>query len=175
MNIAVKLESPCFSISQGKYMKYIIRCRRINFVIAVLLSALLSAQAAEPEPADIIQYRKSVMKARREHIAAATLIIQGKVDFKNQLIDHARALGETNRDTAGMFPNGSDVGDTAAMGAVWSNNAEFQKRSKDTEQKAAKFAQTVVAGDAQNYSTHLNELLDSCKFCHKDFRKKETK
>lgn len=156
-------------------MQYANRHRHINFAVIVLFSALLSAEAAESDSVDIIQYRKSVMKSRREHIAAATLIIQNKVEFKNQLVDHALALEVTNKDTASMFPIGTDAGETGAMNSVWSNNTEFQKRSKDTEQKAAKFAKTVSSCDVQNYSAHLAELLDSCKFCHKDFRKKDAK
>lgn len=156
-------------------MHHAICQRYFNFAVIALFSALLSAESAASDPADIIQYRKSVMQSRREHIAAATLIIKHKVEFRNQLADHALALEVTNKDTASLFPLGTEAGETGALNSVWSNNAEFQKRSRDTEQKAAKFAKTVSSGDTQNYGAHLAELLDSCKFCHKDFRKKETK
>lgn len=156
---------------QDRKMKRLCRHHGKNLVVAVLLSVCMVAQAAET--ADIIQYRKSVMKARREHIAAATLITQGKVDFKNRLAEHAQALEASNIDTASMFPDGTEAAETNAMSAVWSNKAEFQKRSKDTEQKASKFAKAVATGDTKNYSAHLAELLESCKSCHKDFRNKE--
>ena len=171
----VKLEFSRFYTIEERKMKTAIRYCCIHLAAAILLTTCLSAQAAEPDSADMIQYRKNVMQARRAHVKAATLIIQGKVDFQSQLIDHARALEALNKDTASLFPNGSDVGETGAMRSVWNNNNEFIKRSKDTAQKAAKFAKTVAAGDTQNYSAHLTELLDSCKYCHKDFRKKEAK
>ena len=155
-------------------MKAVIRRHRF-YCCAVGLLLSMAAQAAEPDPADIVKYRKSVMKSQREHMAAALAIIQNKVDFKDQLPDHVRSLEATTRDIAGLFPKGSDVGDTGALAAVWANNTEFQKRSKDAQQKSAAFAKTVAAGDTQNYSARFNDLLDSCKSCHKDFRKKEEK
>jgi cytochrome c556 len=149
--------------------------RRRYYAAGLLLSTWLAAQAAEPNPADIVKYRQSIMKSQREHMAAATAIIQDKVNFKDQLADHARSLEATTRIIAGLFPEGSEVSDTRALGAVWDNNVEFQKRSRDTSQKSAAFAKTIAAGDTENYSARLNDLLDSCKSCHKDFRKKEEK
>jgi cytochrome c556 len=147
------------------------RHRPIPLIAALFFGTLPIAHAAEPEPLDIVKYRQSVMKSRREHIAAATLIVQGKVDLKSQLAAHARSLAEVNKDTASMFPAGSDVGDTRALGAVWSDWSEFEKRSRDSQQKAADFAAAVAAGDAQNYAARLGDLLDSCKSCHRVFRK----
>lgn len=148
-----------------------------GFVFAVCLScfASISVQAVEPDHADIIKYRRSIMKSQREHMAAATAIIQGKVEFKGQLIDHVRALEATTSVIAGLFPAGSDTGDTLALGEVWSNRVEFDKRAKDTSEKAAVLAKAVAAGDESNYSVRATELLDSCKACHKLFRKKEEK
>ena len=151
--------------------------RRPYVFIAVtgfLLSAGLAAHAAEPSAAtEIIKYRQAVMKTQGGHLAAAAAIIQGKVGFKDQLGDHVKALEAMNRDLASLFPKGSDGGDTKALGEVWSNNAEFQKHAKDAQQKSAALAKAVAAGDTQNYGPSLKGLLDSCKSCHKDFRKKE--
>ena len=156
-------------------MKAVIRHHRLYFATGLILSTALVALAAEPEPADIVKYRRSVMKSQREHMDAAMAIIQGKVDYKEQLANHIRSLEATTGDIAGLFPEDTEVGDTRALGAVWTNNAEFQKRSKDAQLKSAALAKTFAAGDTQNYSRRLNDLLDSCKSCHKDFRKQEAK
>jgi cytochrome c556 len=130
-----------------------------------------TAFAAESE--DIIKYRQAMMKANGAHMAATAAIVQGKVDYKNQLADHAKALQALNKDVAGLFPKGSDFGETKALDAVWQKNAEFQKLSKDTQHKADELAKTVAAGDSKNYGARFKELSDSCKACHKDFRKEE--
>lgn len=150
-------------------MKITRTCHRVVVAAALLMAG--TAFAAEPE--DIIKYRQNVMKSQAAHMAAAAAIIQGKVDFKNQLSDHAKALQATNKDVASLFPKDSDFGDTNALDAVWKNNAEFQKRSKDVRAKADALAKAVAANDTKNYGARFKDLSESCKSCHKDFRKEE--
>ena len=139
----------------------------------LLLGASLAAYAAEPE--DIIKYRQSVMLSQRAHMAAATAIIQGKVDFKDQLGHHVKSLEATTKDIPSLFPKDSDFGDTKALDAVWKNNAEFLKSAKNAREKSQALAKTVAAGDTKNYAPRLKELQEACRSCHKDFRKEEEK
>lgn len=131
----------------------------------------LVAQAAEPE--DIIKYRQNVMKAQAAHLAAVGAIIQGKVDYKNQLSDHMKALQASTKDVPALFPKDSDFGETKALDAVWKNNADFQKRSKDSHDKVNALAKAVAANDSKNYGARFKDVADSCKACHKDYRKEE--
>jgi cytochrome c556 len=156
-------------------MNIIFNHRTIIFAVIISFCGIFSAQAAESDHADMIKYRRSIMKSQREHMAAAMAIIQGKVDFKVQLADHVRAMEATTGVIAELFPAGTDSGDTLALGEVWSNRAEFNKRARETSEKAALLTKVVVAGDVSNYNLRATELLDSCKACHKLFRKKEEK
>ena len=146
---------------------------RLSHCVFVATAFLMAGSAFAAEPEDIIKYRQNVMKSQAAHMAAAAAIIQGKVDFKNQLGDHAKALQATNKDVASLFPKDSDFGDTNALDAIWKNNAEFQKRSKDVRAKADALAKAVAANDTKNYGARFKDLSESCKSCHKDFRKEE--
>ncbi len=146
---------------------------RIHHRILLASACLMAGTAFAAEPEDIIKYRQNVMKSNGAHMAAANAIITGKVDFKGQLGDHAKALQAINKDVASLFPKDSDFGETKALDAVWKNSADFQKRAKDAKQKADAFARTVAAGDSKNYAARFKELSDSCKACHKDYRKEE--
>ena len=139
--------------------------------IWLLLGASLAVHAAEPE--DIIKYRQSVMLSQRAHMAAATAIIQGTVDFKDQLGHHVKSLEATTKDIPSLFPKDSDFGDTKALDAVWTNNAEFLKSAKNAQEKSQALAKAVAAGDTKNYAPRLKELQEACSSCHKDFRKEE--
>ncbi len=141
--------------------------------IWLLLGASLATYAAEPE--DIIKYRQSVMLSQRAHMAAATAIIQGKVDFKDQLSHHVKSLEATTKDIPSLFPKDSDFGDTKALDAVWKNNTEFLKSAKNAQEKSQALAKTVASGDTKNYAPRLKELQEACRSCHKDFRKEEEK
>ena len=156
-------------------MKYVKNGHRNFIVIGLIFFSSVLAQAAEPNVAEVIKYRRNIMKSQREHMAVASAIVQGNVEFKDQLVDHVRALEATTRIISKLFPKDSDVGDTAALPGVWTNNAEFEARAMDTRDKSAALSKVVSAGESQNYEIRLSELLDSCKACHKIFRKKDEK
>lgn len=139
--------------------------------LALVVLPLWAFAAAEPE--DIIKYRQNTMKANGAHMATMGAIISGKVDYKGQLVDHARAVQAINKDIPGLFPKDSDFGDTKALDGVWSKRAEFEKRAKDTKEKSDALVKLVAGGDNKAVGAKFKELQDSCKACHKDFRKEE--
>lgn len=140
----------------------------------VLLLVAAPLARAESEPEDIIKYRKNVMTSNGAHMSAADAIIRGKAaEFRKDLAYHVAALQAINRDVAGLFPKGSDFGDTDALDAVWSKRAEFERRATDARAKADALAKAVAAGDSAKYSAAFAQLADTCKACHKDFRKEQ--
>lgn len=140
---------------------------------AVVLVAVSVGGNAENDPEDIIKYRQNVMKSNGANLAAAGAIIQKKVEFGPRLAEHAKAVASGSKNIPALFPPGSDFGaDTEALDAVWQKRAEFEKRAKDSEQKANAFAKAVTAKDPK-LAARFKELADSCKACHKDFRKEE--
>ena len=141
----------------------------VGFMLVILAPTFL--RAAEPQ--DIIKYRENVMKANGAHLAAALAIIQGKVDYKNQLEAHVRALETFTSDIPALFPKGSDFGNTRAKDAVWSNRAEFDKRAKNLKEAVAAFAKAVKSGNREAMLAKFKDVGEGCKACHKDFRKKE--
>ena len=100
---------------------------------------------------------------------------QAALGTKDQLAAHVNALEATTMEIDKLFPKDTDMGDTKALKEVWSNNDEFMKRAKDAQQKSTALAKAVAAGETQNYGARLKDLLEACKSCHKDFRKKEEK
>lgn len=148
-----------------------IRHRILVLSTGLLGCVALAAHAAEPE--DIIKYRQNVMKSQGAHLAAAGAIIQGKVDFRNHLGDHVKALQASTKDVPALFPKDSDFGETKAQDSIWKNSADFQKRAKDTQDKVNALAKAVAANDSANYGARFKDVADSCKACHKDYRKED--
>jgi cytochrome c556 len=148
--------------------------RNVFAALLLAFSLAAAAAAAASEPEDIIKYRKNVMKSNGAHMAAAAGIVQGKLpEYKKRLTDHAQAIVTFTRDIPALFPKDSDFGDTDALNTVWSKRADFEKRAKDTEKAAAAFAAAVKAGNDQAITARFKELSDSCKACHKDFRREQ--
>jgi len=143
----------------------------LAIVSLLMMSSPLVLQAAEPE--DIIKYRQSVMKAVGGHTGAAGAIVQGKVDYKSDLVEHAHALQVLTRDIPGLFPKDSDFGETRAKDGVWKDRANFEKHAKDAKTKANAFAKAAIGSDQKAIVASFKELGESCKACHKEFRKEE--
>lgn len=136
------------------------------FAVAGLVA--LAAHAADPD--DMVKYRKNVMNANGGLMGASNGLIQNKVEFKGQLAAYAKALEALNKDLPALFPKGSNAGDTDVLPEVWSKRAEFERRAKDTQAKAAAFAK-AASGNDPKLAEKFKDLSDSCKSCHKDFRK----
>jgi cytochrome c556 len=135
----------------------------------VVSVAVVTSGAAFAEPSDVVKYRKAAMKANGGHMAAAGAIIQGKVEYKDQLVEHARALEGLNKNIAALFPKGTDK-ETDTREEVWKNWAEFEKRAKDARDKSAAFAKAAAGKDMQATAARYRELGGTCKACHQDFR-----
>lgn len=149
------------------------RKSHITLFACVLLAGLATAVQAESDPEDIIKYRQNVMKANGAHMAAIGAILQGKVEYPDQLGDHAKAVVDINREVHKLFPKGSDFGDTRALDAVWTRRPAFDKAAKVTEEKSAALLKAVQTKDMKTAGARFKELQDSCKACHKDFRREE--
>jgi cytochrome c556 len=140
--------------------------------MALTLVTLAGAAAAAlaAEPVEIVKYRQAMMKANGAHMTATASIIFGKVDYKSELGDHVKALQAINRNLTALFPEGSNVGETAAIPAIWMDKDEFKKHAAIAAQKSEALAKAVAAGDTKSYPARFSELGDACKSCHKEFR-----
>jgi cytochrome c556 len=142
-----------------------------NLLVAFSILTVTAVYSAEP--GDIIKYRQNVMKAIGGHTGASASIIQGKVDYKSSLMDHALGIQAMTKDIPSLFPKGSDMGETAALESVWKKRTEFEKAAADTKKAADAFAAAVKKGDKAGIGTAFSNLGESCKACHKEFRKKQ--
>lgn len=143
------------------------------FTVAALL-VFPVVTSAESDPEDIIKYRQNVMKANGANMAAMASILQGKTpEYRDRLGDHARGVQAGTKNIPALFPQGSDFGDTEALESVWKDTAGFKKHSDDTSKKADALAKAVAGGDTKAIQARFRELSDSCKACHKDFRKEQ--
>jgi cytochrome c556 len=141
--------------------------------VAALLALPVMA-GAESDPEDIIKYRQNVMKSNGANMGAMAAILQGKVpEYKDRLDDHARGVQAGTKNIPALFPKGSDFGETEALESVWKDTAGFKKRADDTSKKADALAKAVAGGDRKAIEARFKELSDSCKACHKDFRKEQ--
>lgn len=148
--------------------------KAVRFIAVALIAAFGFGLAGGPASADeaAVKYRQSVMKAIGGHMAAIAPIVKGQIDAKSHLPGHANAIAAMGAATKDIFPKGSDVGETAALAAIWEKPDEFAKAVTAFETASAKFAAVAGGGDMQAVAAAFGELGKSCGGCHQSFRKK---
>ncbi len=139
--------------------------------VCMLALIVLPAQAAEPE--DQIKYRKAVMKVIGGHMGGISAILRGKVDNSADLKAHAMGMAAASVMARGLFPEGSDFGETRTRDTVWSDAAGFASAVERFEQTASAFNSAVESGDRAAMGRAMKDLGGSCKGCHDDYRVKK--
>lgn len=137
-------------------MKYL-----IAVVIAVLVTPVFADGAAE------YKYREGVMKAIGGHMSSISAIMRGQTHADNLTV-HAQSLAALSKIVPTVFPEGSGVGKSEALAAVWENPAEFKQATEKLVSAARDFAAAAESGE--NIGQALRGLGQSCKGCHDDFR-----
>jgi cytochrome c556 len=74
---------------------------------------------------------------------------------------------------AGMFPAGSDKGDTLAAPAIWTDRAGFDAINAKTVDAATKMAAAARAGDRTAVGDQFKVMGAACGECHQKYATKD--
>jgi len=147
--------------------------------LALVTAGSTLAWAAD-DPANVVKYRQTFMKANGAHLGMIGAALKGEVSFTDQIAPNAQALALLAEGMAAnaqqMFPEGSDEAaglKTAALPAIWQNWAGFEEAVQRFQQEATKLAEVAQGGDMAAIGQQLGALgKNACGACHSDFRKK---
>ena len=144
-----------------------------NLSIASLLSLffLLPQVVADTDVKGTIQYRQNYMNAISGHTGAIRRLKDGRFSAAGHLQMHTEALVNLTRDIALLFPEGTATGKTDAKPEIWENWSDFAARADESRQAAQALFDAVQSGDAGMIDTGFGDLAQTCKGCHRPFRK----
>ena len=144
-----------------------------NLSILSLLSLFfaLPHAVAETDVKGTIQYRQNYMNAISGHTGAIRRLKDGRFSAEGHLQMHTEAVAELTRDIALLFPEGTGEGKTDAKPEIWENWPDFEARAGESRQAAQALLDAVQSGDAGAIDTRFGELTQTCKGCHRPFRK----
>lgn len=135
----------------------------------LLLSLTLSHMVLADGEAEM-KYRQAVMKAVGGHMASMAAILKGKTHTKNLSI-HADAMATLADIVPGVFPEGSgEASGSEALPAVWTEPEAFKEAMDRYVSAAGAMRSAAASGDMSQVGPAINELGQSCKGCHDDFR-----
>lgn len=132
---------------------------------------VLSTALADPTPEDAKDYRTSVMTSLRGHVGAASMHVRGLVDDHGGfLAKHAEGLANGAAELKHLFPEGSNVGDSEALPAIWEQPEEFAAAIGEAEEATAAFREAVATGDRAAIGAAFRDVGNACRGCHDQFR-----
>lgn len=140
-------------------------------VVGVLLAGAAYAQFAKPE--DAIKYRKSVMFMIAKHFKSMGAVVQGKAAFDQKIFaanaEVVKTLAPLPWDA--FLEPGTDKGDTTMSSAVFEKKDDFLKMAEAFQTDTAYLASAAQGADLNGIKGPFNAVAQSCKACHKPFRK----
>ncbi|MBI4183049.1 MAG: cytochrome c [Proteobacteria bacterium] len=144
--------------------------------IAALAAVGIAGTLVGPDPAsaqDVVKQRQDAMKGNGKSMKTIKdMIDAGKIDAMKAAAA-AKDVNDTSKKIVGLFPAGSDMGETAALPAIWQQHAKFEATAKKLEMESAKLIQVVQAGDAGAIANQFKAVGGVCGECHEPFRKKK--
>ena len=159
------------------------RLRAGLLISAVSLTAISAPPViAEMNVNGMIKYRQSVMKALAGHTGAVNRLVRGQVPLMDQLEMHATAARDIARTMTTLFPTDSIPPDaefagatvpTESLASIAEKPEEFEKAIQAAVDATEELVNVVQAGNKQELPQAFKRVGESCKGCHKNFRKKK--
>ena len=142
------------------------------FILSLLSALCLLPQVGLADDVKgTIQYRQNYMNAISGHTGAIRRLKDGRFSAEGHLQMHSEALVKLTRDIALLFPAGTSEGKTDAKAEIWENQQDFEARANESQQAAQALLDAVQSGNGELIDTRFGELTQTCKACHRPFRK----
>ena len=145
--------------------------KTLSILYLSALFCVLPQAATAVDVKGTIQYRQNYMNAIGGHTGAIRRLKDGRFNAPGHLQMHTDALAKLTRDIALLFPQGTSAGKTDAKPEIWENWSDFEARANESQQAAQALLDAVQSGDGGAIDTRFGELTQTCKACHKPFRK----
>lgn len=118
---------------------------------------------------DPVKVRKEGFDGNKKAMGAIKKILEDGADLGGAAAP-AQSLASFAKQVPGLFPAGSDKGDTKAKPAIWTSLADFTAKAQAFETESAKLVQVVASGDKAAVQKQFGAVGGTCKACHDAYR-----
>jgi cytochrome c556 len=113
------------------------------------------------------------MNRLADEMKALARLIKSRETSTEEIARRSRVVRDLSRNTASMFPPGTDKDPhTEARATVWQNRSEFEELAQRSESRAAELVQAAEQADRTKVRQSFTALTQSCGACHERFREK---
>ncbi len=140
------------------------------------LGVLTTASAADAKkPEDVVNYRQSVYTIIGWNFGPIGAMMKGEAPFDAAAVTrHAQYVEMMSKAAPEGFPKGTGpdvVKNTEAKPEIWTKPDEFKNKMDSFQQEAAKLTEVAKGGDEKVIKAQFGKTAETCKACHKEFRK----
>lgn len=139
------------------------------------VSLFTVVHAAGPKPEAVVDYRQSVYSVIGWNFKPIGAMVKGEVPFDAAAVArHAQYVELMSKAALEGFPKGSGpdaVKDTEAKAEIWTNWDKFEIAMKNFQQEATTLTEVAKGGDEAAIKAQFGKTAETCKACHKEFRK----
>ncbi|MFZ1643859.1 MAG: cytochrome c [Candidatus Contendobacter sp.] len=139
------------------------------------MGVLTAANAADAKPEDAVKYRQSVYTIIGWNFKPIGAMMKGEIPFDAAAVArHAQYVEMMSKAAPEGFSKGTGpdvVKDTEAKPEIWTKWSEFETKMTNFQQEATKLVEVARGGDEKAIKAQFGKTAETCKACHKEFRK----
>ena len=142
-----------------------------SMAVMMLASGVALAQA---KPEQLVKQRQSAMTLIAKYWGPMVPMMQGKVPMNMQVVQrNAGFLDNLSRMPWDGFDASTKDVKSAALPAIWTDNAKFAEAADRLQNEANKLYQVSRGGDEAAIKAQLGAVGKACGSCHESFRAKQ--
>lgn len=149
--------------------------KKILAVSVVVAAGLASGVAlAQMKPEQMVKQRQSAMTLIAKYWGPMVPMMQGKVPMNMQIVQrNAGYLDNLSRMPWDGFDAATKDVKSAALPAIWTDNAKFAEAAERLQNETNKLYQVSRGGDEAAIKAQLGAVGKACGNCHESFRAKQ--
>lgn len=153
----------------------------LGLAAGIALATAGSALAVD-EPANVIKYRQSTMKAIGGHMGALAAMAKGEVSFTDDAFGHAHAIHQMSQNLDRLWPAGTGKGEvegveTRALADIWHQGEKFQQAIDRLQTESKALTDLTEGGNFEQaaFAQQVGKMgKEACGNCHDTFREEES-
>jgi cytochrome c556 len=147
------------------------KTQRTILLLSLAAALATPAYAQFRKPEDAIKYRQSVMYTMGTHVYSRIgAMVNGRIPFDAKAAaEHADLVVLLSRQPWIAFGPGTDLGNTDAKPAIWTEQAKFKDLSEKMQAEVLKLQAAAHTGNLDVLKTAYRATTNSCKACHDNY------
>lgn len=139
--------------------------------LCALLLAACSSEVPDTHPDQPVTKRKQAFKAMLRSVEPMGTMLRDKRYDPDAFAHLANELASVREQPWPHFGPDTNYPPTKALAAVWDKPAEFEQRKQEFMTASERLIGAAATSDEAQARSAYAAVQDSCKACHRDFRK----